>query len=286
MHRLVGHGRGLGGRRRSQTETITLNFGAVQAGVHAAEAATGAGRRRCRRPGTSPATAAAASANHPRHEARGARALRWRPRCAVCAGCTLRRAMTADETRARGRLRRGAGRAAGGGPKRRLIPSCGSSCSSCWPSWASGSGRSPSSRSPPSWTPAALPMVPDLPGRSCSARCCAARSSPGQRTPLLFGEPADGWRCCCEALQLDAQGKSRGGGARCASRRSRQAPATPGTDRRPAVRLDRRRRLAARADAGGDRQRPLLLDPVRAPRRRSRSRSRPTCATSSGCPPR
>ena len=104
------------------------------------------------------------------------------------------------------------------------------------------------------------------------------------RCEMLRGQVfAGSARRCCSA--------SRPAGWRCWSRRCASRPkakrahaqalraeafergrADRGQARRRAVRLDRRRRLAPRADARGDRQRPLLLDPVRLDRAASGSK--------------
>ena len=95
-------------------------------------------------------------------------------------------------------------------------------------------------------------------------RSAARRGVRGPRArPSSSASPPSGWRCLLQSLQLVAQGKFEE--ARPLRERAfEEAPATAGNHRRQAVRLDRRRRLPSRADARGDHQRQVLLDPVRA----------------------
>ena len=172
--------------------------------------------------------------------------------------------MTADEHVRAGRLAERAGRSAGGrqeAPGRSQVADL--PVSAAGGHGAVGAGADPAQGRRPSWTRRALPMVPDVP-RGRAVRGASAREVfAGQQTPLLFGEPAEWMALLVEALAAERPGKVRGGGAAArAGVRGRRPP--PGTIDGRAVRVDRRRRPASRADAGSDRQRTLLLDSVRA----------------------
>ena len=86
----------------------------------------------------------------------------------------------------------------------------------------------------------------------------------GHKAPMLFGEPEAWVALLIEALLRDGRGEARcrraaaRAGARAGAGHRRRA-------RRPAFRMDRRRRHPARPDARGGHQRPLLLAAVEPP---------------------
>ena len=83
----------------------------------------------------------------------------------------------------------------------------------------------------------------------------------GKRTPLVFGDPEPWLALLMQALKLTGAGNDEA--ARLAGAGLRGGPGASAEHRRPALRVDRRRRRPSGAGARGDRQRPLLLDPVR-----------------------
>ena len=85
----------------------------------------------------------------------------------------------------------------------------------------------------------------------------------GQTSPLLFGEPEQWLALLIESLLLSGRGQEKESAALRAQAFDGCARIAGGC-RRPAVRMDRRCRLAPRASPRGGDQRPLLLGAVRA----------------------
>ena len=92
-------------------------------------------------------------------------------------------------------------------------------------------------------------------------RCELVRAAvfAGRRSPMVFGQP-DEWLALLIESLLRRGGQAPGGGAGGARLRRRAGHVRAA--RRPAVRVDRRRRLAPRPGARRHGQRPLLLDSV------------------------
>ena len=96
-----------------------------------------------------------------------------------------------------------------------------------------------------------------------AVRCEAIRDDvfEGKKSPMIFGQPEQWLALLIESLLLAGRGEHER-----IQRAARPAPSTKRRHRRryrrPAVRLDRRRRFAARPGARGGHQRPLLLGAV------------------------
>ena len=104
----------------------------------------------------------------------------------------------------------------------------------------------------------------------------------GRKSPVIFGEPEEWLALLIESLLADGT-PARRPGAGAARSRIRGRPAVDRHDRRPAVRVDRRCRHAARARLRSGDQRALLLGSVQRGLRESTSRRPSICGTWSGC---
>ena len=105
-----------------------------------------------------------------------------------------------------------------------------------------------------------------------AVRCEAIRDEvfDGKKSPMIFGEPEQWLALLIESLLVAGRGEPAALAASCGRRAFDEAPAVDRRHRRPAVRLDRRRRLAPRPGARSGHQRPLLLGAVLAADARSR----------------
>ena len=101
-----------------------------------------------------------------------------------------------------------------------------------------------------------------------AVRCEAIRRDvfAGKKSPMVFGEPEQWLALLIESLLVGGRGDAAEPRS-CGSAPSRRPTPSAGRDQRPAVRVDRRCRLAARPGARGGDQRPLLLGAVLASRR-------------------
>ena len=192
--------------------------------------------------------------------------------------CRCRR--TEPEGRRSGRR---AGAAAGAGARqagrRRSCASSCFSCSACVGQWERALNQLNVASE---LDPSALAMAQIY---GDAVRCEAIRDDvfDGKKSPMVFGEPDQWLALLIESLLRRRPRRARAIRSSCEPRAFDEAPASQRRHRRPAVRLDRRRRFAARPGARSGHQRPLLLGAVLPLDQDRRSKRRKTCATWSGC---
>ena len=123
--------------------------------------------------------------------------------------------------------------------------------------------------------PGALAMA-QMYGEAVRCEACAPRCSPATKSPMIFGEPEQWLALLIESLLRRGPRRARAQSAGAAGPRLRGGAGVDRRHRRAAVRVDCRRRHAARPGARGGHQRPLLLGAVlAADQDRARGAGRP-----------